>query len=268
VRSSLVRAAALVAAPIMLGSLALMAAIRTETTASLPQAAPTTTTTTTPAGLPAGDGPTTTTAGPPPATTVVAAPEAPVATTTTTTTAALSLSERGAQALALIDYPWQQTGYTIVFAGPRAGLLGLSSTSDRTVTVFIRTSQPSAAIARVLAHEIGHAVDFAFTTSAEREEYRLLRGLGTTPWYPDCGECSDYAYPAGDFAEVFTYWLLGPGAFRSTIGAVPTAAQLPQLAAIFASGRSLSAPIVVAPVVPTPTSTTQTPTRISYRPPS
>ena len=51
-------------------------------------------------------------------------------------------------------------------------------------------------------------------------------------WF-GCDECSDYATPAGDFAEVFEYWLLGPGDFRSQMGPPPSSEQLELLSHLF-----------------------------------
>jgi hypothetical protein len=176
---------------------------------------------------------------PPAATTTVPEPAVPVAPAPvpnpTAAAPAPTLAQRGAEALALIHYPWEQTGYSIVFSGARPGMLGLTSNVTHTITIYVRDTQSSSAIARIIAHELGHAVDLRFTTDAERDRYRAIRGLGSVAWYPDCLQCSDYGYPAGDFAEVFASWLLGPGRFASLIGAPPTAGELAQLSPIFAA---------------------------------
>jgi hypothetical protein len=205
--------------------------------------------TTTPASLPAQDdvaAPTITTAPPAPpttlapvpspATTTVAAPPlapTPTPAPTPTTPRPLTVEERGQQALVLIRYPWPATGYSIVFSGPREGFLGLTVTETRTVNIYVRNGQSAGSIARVIAHELGHAVDITMTTDEERLDYLGIRGLGDVPWYPDCLRCSDYGSPAGDFAEVFTYWLLGDGSFNSLIGGTPSAIELAQLQPIF-----------------------------------
>lgn len=173
-----------------------------------------------------------------------AAPPTPKATPTAPTTTApaavaettepATAADRSAAALSMIDYDWQGTGYTIDFAGGRSGLLGATSVADRTITIYVRDDEPVAQIAHILAHELGHAVDLAYTTPEEREQYRAIRGLGSVPWYPTCSACTDYATPAGDFAETFAYWLLGPTEFRSTIAPPPDADQLAALSVVFA----------------------------------
>jgi hypothetical protein len=156
-------------------------------------------------------------------------PRSVVATTATTGT----VEQRGAAGLALINYPWERTGYSIVFTGPNTGLLGLTDPNRKQITIYIRPTQSTTDIARVLGHEIGHSVDFTMTTDAERADYRRIRGLDDRPWYPSCIGCSDYASPAGDWAETFAFWLLGDGSFASALAPKPTAAQLTALTPIF-----------------------------------
>lgn len=188
---------------------------------------------------------TTTTRAPAAPTTTSAAPVVPRVTTPPTTAAprvvaaspapAPTLQERGEQALALLDYPWQRLGYRVEFEGPMTGLLGETNSSTRVVTIFIRDNHSAQQIARTLAHELGHALDFSLTTVHEVRQYLAIRGLphAVTDWYP-CNACNDFSSPAGDFAEVFAYYLLGPGDFRSEIAGEPSAEQLAQLSAIFA----------------------------------
>ena len=174
-----------------------------------------------------------------------------------------SAAEKGAAALALVRYPIDQTGFRVVFEGERSGMLGLTSQGSRTITIYVRGGQSIAAVARVLAHEVGHAVDFSFTTEAERSQYRSIRGIGGSSWYSACSSCSDYASPAGDFAEVFAYWLLGDGTFLSTVAGRPTASQLTQLGPIFSpSPMAAPAPTTTTttpPVTAPPTTTTTAP---------
>lgn len=175
-----------------------------------------------------------TTAPPAPATTVVTAavPATPRVTAAprvaAASTPALSLQERGELALGLISFPVAATRYTMVFAGHLDGILGITDNSNRTITIYIRNGQSTSSIARVIAHEIGHAVDFGLLTWAKRAEYMSIRGLTADSWYP-CNLCEDYASPAGDFAEVFAYWQLGPGDFRSMMSGEPSPEQLAAL---------------------------------------
>lgn len=166
----------------------------------------------------------------------------PITTTTTTTTAPPpttvpapapdSLESRRAAALALLDYPWEATGYSIVFAPAKQGYLGLTVRDTRTITVHVRDGQTPTQLAHVVAHELGHAVDHAFLDDAERARYREIRGVGSNGWYP-CDACTDSSSIAGDFAEVFEAWLLGPSDFGSRMGPPPTAEQLAALTPLF-----------------------------------
>jgi hypothetical protein len=51
-------------------------------------------------------------------------------------------------------------------------------------------------------------------------------------WY-GCDGCTDYRSPAGDWAEVFAYWLAGPGDFRSQMGPPPDAAHMALIAQLY-----------------------------------
>lgn len=143
--------------------------------------------------------------------------------------------ERGQQALALINYPWQALGYTISFEPGRQTYLGLTDQGTRIIHIYVRDSESLDTLARTIGHEMGHALDFGLTTDAERQQYIAIRGINSTldTWY-SCDACTDYSTAAGDWAETFQYWLLGPGQFWSQMGPAPTADQLAQLSAIFA----------------------------------
>lgn len=151
-----------------------------------------------------------------------------------TTVVAPESNSRFRTAVDLVDYPWEQTGYTIRFAGPVPGRLGLTQRASKTITIYARAGQSSAELARIVAHEVGHAVDIEHLTPAERDRYRQVRGIpADVAWYP-CDSCRDEATVAGDFAEVFAWWLFGPGVFASDVAPPPTPAQLEALASLFA----------------------------------
>ena len=192
------------------------------------------------------------TPAPPPSATAPTAttqrPAKPAPKPTTTTTAPGTIESRGAAALARVNYPWQRTGYSVVFAGPNPNLLGLTEPSSKQITIYLRPTQTTDDITHVLGHEIAHAVDFTMTTDAERAEYRRIRGLDKNmSWYPTCGLCADYRFPVGDWAETFSYWLLG-GSFNSQLAGKPTPAQLAALK-----------PLFTADAAPAPTTTTTRP---------
>ena len=88
-------------------------------------------------------------------------------------------------------------------------------------------------MAHTLAHELGHAVDLTYGTSYRRHEYRRMRGFSADVKWFGCDACSDYATPAGDFAEVFEYWLLGGGDYRSQLGGPPDTQTLEYVSTLF-----------------------------------
>lgn len=173
---------------------------------------------------------------PAPPTTHVTAPPTTTAPRAVASSQGATLQERGEAALALINYPWERLGYRIDFQGGVAGVLGETNSTTHVITIFIRSGQSSLTIARTIAHEMGHALDFSLTTVSEARQYLAIRNLpyAVTDWYPTCDGCTDFGSPAGDFAETFAYYLLGPGDFRSLIGPEPTAEQLSQLGDVFA----------------------------------
>jgi hypothetical protein len=188
-------------------------------------------------------------AEPAPAGPVEAAAPAPVGAASAPTP---ELEERGRAALDALHYPWRELGYSIRFEPWRGGnLLGLTDSGSRTITMFVRPGQSDESLRVTLAHEVGHALDFVTGGDAQRRRYLELRGLSPdTPWYP-CDGCSDYASPAGDWAEVFALWLMGPGDFRSQLAGPPDAATLERLQPLFAPpSYRRSAP--AAPAAPAP----------------
>jgi hypothetical protein len=143
--------------------------------------------------------------------------------------------QRGQQALATINYPWQQLGYTISFEPGRETYLGLTESGSRIIHIFVRDNESLDTLARTIGHEMGHALDFSMTSDDERAQYIAIRGINATvdTWY-GCDACEDYSTAAGDWAETFQYFLFGPGQYYSKMGPPPSAAQLSQLSAIFA----------------------------------
>jgi hypothetical protein len=139
----------------------------------------------------------------------------------------------GEQALAMIDYPWESLGWTIEFKPGRRGYLGLAIGPERRLEIYVRDTHSVREVAHTLAHELGHAVDLTYGIEYRRSEYRRMRGLSPDADWFGCDACSDYATPAGDFAEVFEYWLLGGGDFRSQLAGPPSAEQLEHLSTLF-----------------------------------
>jgi hypothetical protein len=142
---------------------------------------------------------------------------------------------RGQAALASLRAGAERTGFRVSFSGARKGYLGLTHLHERRIELFVRSCdvQSDALLRHVMAHELGHAYDTTHMTSAKRAAYMAARGIpASTPWY-GCSGCTDFATPAGDFAEVYAQWARGGGENRSRMGGTPGPQALAALAAQF-----------------------------------
>ena len=144
-----------------------------------------------------------------------------------------SYLERGTRIYNSFHYDVTKLGYRMVFKPSVHGLLGLTDGGARTVTVYIRSTESDLVLAHSIAHEIGHALDFSRGSEAKHQLYLSIRHLSTSQYWYGCNNCTDYATPAGDWAEVFAQWLAGPGDFRSQMAGVPSSSQLSQLGELF-----------------------------------
>lgn len=135
-------------------------------------------------------------------------------------------ARRGAEALELIGYRWQDLGWGISFHPARDGLLGLAHEPDRHIYVFVRRGQSVRSLAFTVAHEIGHAYDFTHGTRESHNRWRELRGIDRDVPWAGCSGCGDLETPAGDFAEVFAVWQVGPVDFRSRMAPLPSGERL------------------------------------------
>lgn len=166
-----------------------------------------------------------------------------VTTTIATTTTAQQVNivvnnaeagRRGQAALNRIDYPWQDVlgGWTISFNGPRSDISGWIDFQKRHIYLYVRSGHSDTQVGHVLAHELGHAVDFMLVTPTERDQWLEARGIADQSWYPSAGS-NDFSSPAGDFAEAFAVWQAG-GSYQASLGGNPTSAQIALLEAITA----------------------------------
>jgi hypothetical protein len=139
----------------------------------------------------------------------------------------------GEAALAMIDYPFDSLGWDIAFLPERTGFLGLAIGPKRRIEIYVRSTHTVTDVAHTLAHEIGHAVDLTYGTRYRHGEYLRLRGFYADADWFGCDSCTDYATPAGDFAEVFEYWLIGGANYRSQLGTAPDSTQLELISNLF-----------------------------------
>ncbi|MGI9622576.1 MAG: hypothetical protein ACR2PK_07045 [Acidimicrobiales bacterium] len=121
-----------------------------------------------------------------------------------------SSGELGEAALALVSYDWARRlpGWTIRFEDADRDVRGLTFSRERLIEIYVRPTDSAADLARVVAHELGHAVDVTHNTDAQRQLWRNSRDLDASiPWWPQSAAV-DFATGAGDFAECFASWLV------------------------------------------------------------
>ena len=137
------------------------------------------------------------------------------------------------EALALIEYDWEDRlpGWRIAFTTGRDDVRGLTYSAQRRIEVYVRDDDTTWDIARVVAHELGHAVDLTHGSDSAREAWRAQRSLDEdTPWWPGSGT-ADFATGAGDFAECFASWQVGSNSL-SQVGGPCTEDDMAAVAAI------------------------------------
>lgn len=131
-----------------------------------------------------------------------------------------------APALATIGYDWRThlAGWRIEFTRGDGRVAGYTWSREQRIQIFIRPSTTTTNLPRVIAHELGHAVDVTLNDAEDRRQWIELRGF-TAPWWPDSG-AADFATGAGDFAESFAIWQAPSSDFRSEIGHPPNAEEI------------------------------------------
>ena len=135
--------------------------------------------------------------------------------------------------VARISYPWEEQlrGWVVAFLPAREGLRGLTLPDSRRIEIYVRDADTPETLARVLAHELGHAVDVTRNDARDRQAWRTARGAAASvPWWPN-DSAADFATLAGDFAEAFATWQTG-AASESTAAGPLTDEQLALLASL------------------------------------
>ncbi len=147
--------------------------------------------------------------------------------TTANPTTAAGAEARGEQALARITYPWraQLPAWTISFAEGRSGVFGYTYVNERRIEVFVRNDMSDDLLAHVVAHELGHAVDVSLNSGDDRNSWAAARGISGVQWWPGDG-VTDFSTGAGDFAEAFAVWQIGPGNYRGRAADLPSSDHL------------------------------------------
>src|SRR5437867_5015938 len=67
--------------------------------------------------------------------------------------------DREKAALALIEFPWQELQYNIVFMAPRRGVRAMTFTGEHRIEIYVRSEDDTQLLAYDIAHELGHAID-------------------------------------------------------------------------------------------------------------
>ena len=143
--------------------------------------------------------------------------------------------EIGAQSLRLISFDLSRLpGWTVVFLPGRVGYRGRTLPASQRIEIYVRQGDTARMVAYDLGHELGHAVDVTYSTPARRSSYRSIRGIEADARWFGCADCSDFATPAGDFAETFGFMVTDPGFnWRSALGRPPTNEQRAAVTALY-----------------------------------
>ncbi len=173
----------------------------------------------------------------PPTTAPVAAPVAttPAPAVSSASTASLTPDQMGAEALALVRYPWQQIpGYTIQFepisAAPSPGFYGNTTFTwghtGGTSVLYVYPGETVSRLAGITAFEIAHEVDAAAVQPQGGEtQIEGVLGIHPSSWAPNC-DCAEQGFLSGWYAAAFSnYWSPGVGNW-SALAPLPTGATL------------------------------------------
>jgi hypothetical protein len=165
------------------------------------------------------------------------APQPPAAPSTPVPRPAPKLTRQQVSdgALAMIRYPWRELGVHIVFLGPRGGYLGRTFPQQGRIEMYVRPDETPTRLAYMLAHELGHMADWRWNTPSRRQQWKAARHIPTSmSWFGNAfGGGDDLGTPAGDFAETFALWQVGPVDYKSRLGPPPAPADLAAFVPLF-----------------------------------
>jgi hypothetical protein len=113
-------------------------------------------------------------------------------------------------------------GWRIEWNGNRPGYLAATYPEPHLIAIYARPGRSPALTAYDLAHEFGHALDFTYLDDGEHRQWSQRRGYAGAAWF-GCDMCTDFATPAGDWAESVAVCLTGNrSTFRSRMAGLPT----------------------------------------------
>jgi hypothetical protein len=190
---------------------------------------------TAPAASTAAAAPAPASAPPAPAAAPAPAPPPTAPPTTVPPVADPTPQQLGAQALALISYPWQRIpGYSIQFEpiadAPSPGFYGNTTFTwgqvGGTSILYVYPGETVDRLAGITAFEIAHEVDAAAVEPQGGEtQIENILGIHPASWAPDC-DCAEQDFLSGWYAAAFSdYWSPGVGDW-SDVAPEPTGATL------------------------------------------
>src|SRR5262245_33582393 len=89
----------------------------------------------------------------------------------------MAIPFRPESALDLLQIPWQQLGYEIVFMAPRPGFRAMTLPGLHRIEVYARPQDDVNMLAYDIAHELGHVIDLTYNTPETRKKWMALRGI-------------------------------------------------------------------------------------------
>jgi hypothetical protein len=127
------------------------------------------------------------------------------------------------EAMRQISYPWTERlpDWYVEFVPGDDDVAGYTWSHEQRIEIFVRPGDTADSLARVLAHELGHAVDVTFNDGNERRRWLDQRGAPDAPWWPNSGS-ADFDTGAGDFAECFAVWQVGDQDYRGRLAPSPS----------------------------------------------
>ena len=142
---------------------------------------------------------------------ILVAPAEPLAEGAPAATELDETNRTGHAALARITWPWQTVlaGWEIAFVPADRSAHGVTNPATQRIEVGVPAGATVFDVARVLAHELGHAADLTLNDTSARRAWKDQRSISSdTAWWPT-GSGNDFSTGAGDFAECFAEWQLG-----------------------------------------------------------